>query len=148
MSTPADRYRHALESTDVPILRATLAPVADDPARFGRLFYARLFDRAPAVRSLFPIDTGSQELKLAETLVVLGGHLDDLDGIAPVLRGLGERHRRYGALPAHYDVVGKVLIEALAEVNGKAFDARARQAWAKVYRWTVQAMEPAAGIAA
>lgn len=142
MTTPSDLYRQALEATDTPILRRTLEPVAADPARFGRMFYQRLFERAPSVRDMFPADLASQELKLAETLLVLSGHLDDLDGVAPVLRGLGQRHHRYGATQMHYDVVGKVLIEVLAEVNGAGFDARARQAWLSLYRWTVQAMGP------
>ncbi len=137
-------YRKALETADAPVLRDTIAAVAADPAAFGRLFYQRLFDRAPAVRSMFPIDTASQELKLADTLLVLAGHLHDLGELTIALRELGERHRRYGAETAHYQAVGNVLIETLAEINGPRFDARARKAWVSLYRWTVSAMEPAA----
>jgi len=137
-------YRKALETADAPVLRDTVAAVAADPATFGRLFYRRLFDHAPAVRTMFPLDTTSQEGKLADTVLVLVGHLHDLGELTVALRELGERHRRYGAQTAHYQAVGNVLIDTLAEVNGPRFDARARKAWVSLYRWTVSAMEPVA----
>ena len=136
--------RKAFDHDDTAILRATIAPVAADPAGFGRLFYRRLFDRAPAVRSMFPVDPGAQERKLAETLVVMTRCLDEPDGVEPLLRRLGEQHRDIGALTAHYNVVGYVLLEALAEVNGALFAARAQQAWRGLYGRTVAAMQSAA----
>jgi hemoglobin-like flavoprotein len=144
MDALAPQLHEALDRIDEPVLRRTLEPIAADPQRFGRRFYERLFDRAPAVRALFPHELVGQERKLAETVLVLVGNLSDTRSLTPILRELGERHRRYGAQPAHYQVVGAVLLDVLAEVNGAAFDARARQAWLALYRWTVSAMEPAA----
>ena len=74
-------------------------------------FYTRLFEAAPAVEPLFAhTDLRKQKAMLLRALVLLRQSLRDLDAIVPTLHGLGARHAAYGAEPAHYPVVGAVLI--------------------------------------
>ena len=85
-------------------------------------FYARLFGAAPAVKPLFAgTDLRRQKTMLLGALVLLRKSLRDLDAIVPKLRELGARHVGYGAQPAHYPVVGEVLIASMAEVAGAAW---------------------------
>jgi hypothetical protein len=84
-----------------------------------RNFYDRLFEAAPAVKPLFAnVDMERQRQALLNMLVVLRESLRDLDDIVPDLKDLGARHAEYGAQPAHYPVVGEVLIAAMTEVAG------------------------------
>ena len=95
------------------------------------VFYARLFAAAPAVKPLFAgTDLKKQKTMLLGTLVLLRKSLRDLDAIVPKLRELGARHVAYGARPEHYPVVGEVLIGAMAQVAGDAWEPRFADAWA------------------
>ena len=104
-------------------------------------FYGRLFETAPAVRPLFAgIDLRRQKAMLLAALVLLRKSLRDLDAIVPTLRELGARHVGYGAEPAHYPVVGEVLIAAMRDVAGDAWRPEYEQAWAAAYAVVAGAM--------
>ena len=104
-------------------------------------FYARLFATAPAVRPLFAgTDLRRQKAMLLGALVLLRKSLRDLDAIVPKLRELGARHVAYGAEPAHYPVVGQVLIASMAQVAGDAWRPRYERAWAAAFDVVAGAM--------
>ena len=95
------------------------------------VFYARLFETAPAVKPLFArTDLQKQKAMLLATLVLLRKSLRDLEAIAPKLRQLGARHVAYGALPEHYPVVAEVMLASMAEVDGDAWTQDIEAAWA------------------
>jgi hemoglobin-like flavoprotein len=97
-------------------------------------FYARLFAAAPAVRPLFDgIDLQRQKSMLLGALVLLRKSLRNLDPIVPKLREMGARHVAYGAEPAHYPVVGEVLIASMAEIAGDAWRPEYQDAWTAAY---------------
>jgi hemoglobin-like flavoprotein len=105
------------------------------------IFYARLFAAAPAVKPLFAgSDLRRQKAMLLGTLVLLRKSLRDLDAIVPKLRELGARHVGYGAAPAHYPVVGQVLIASMAEVAGDAWRPEYEHAWAAAFDVVAGAM--------
>ena len=105
------------------------------------VFYARLFAAAPAVRPLFAgTDLKKQKAMLLAALVLLRKSLRDLDAIVPKLRELGARHVAYGAQPAHYPVVGEVLLASMAEVAGPAWTPEYERAWTAAYGVVAAAM--------
>jgi hemoglobin-like flavoprotein len=98
------------------------------------VFYARLFAAAPSVKPLFAgTDLKRQKAMLLAALVLLRRSLRDLDSVTPALRELGARHVRYGAQPAHYPVIGQVLISSMAHVAGDAWTAEYEQAWTEAF---------------
>jgi len=98
------------------------------------VFYARLFAAAPSVKPLFAgTDLRRQKAMLLAALVLLRRSLRDLDSVTPALRELGARHVRYGAQPAHYPVVGQVLILSMAQVAGDAWTPEYEQAWTEAF---------------
>ena len=98
------------------------------------VFYARLFAAAPSVKPLFAgTDLRRQKAMLLAALVLLRRSLRDLDSVTPALRELGARHVRYGAQPAHYPVVGQVLISSMAHVAGEAWTPEYEQAWTEAF---------------
>jgi len=98
------------------------------------VFYARLFAAAPSVKPLFAgTDLRRQKAMLLAALVLLRRSLRDLDSVTPALRELGARHVRYGAQPAHYPVVGQVLISSMVQVAGDTWTAEYEQAWTEAF---------------
>jgi hemoglobin-like flavoprotein len=121
-------------SLDLEALEESFDLVAGQGDALMDTFYARLFDTAPAVRPLFAhTDLRRQKGMLLGALVLLRKSLRDLDAIVPKLRELGARHVAYGAQPAHYPVVGRVLIASMAEVAGLAWQPRYERAWTTAF---------------
>jgi hemoglobin-like flavoprotein len=105
------------------------------------VFYARLFEAAPAVKPLFArTDLRKQKIMLLRVLGLLRRSLRDLDPIVPILHDLGARHVAYGAQPEHYPVVGAVLIASMAEVAGDAWRPEYERAWAAAFDIVAGAM--------
>ena len=101
-------------------------------------FYARLFAAAPAVKPLFAgTDLRRQKTMLLGTLVLL----------RKSLRDLGARHVAYGAEPAHYPLVGQVLIGSMADLAGDAWRPEYARAWATAFSLVAGAMVDGAAAA-
>jgi len=121
-------------AVDVETLEESFDLVAPQGDELMRTFYDHLFEAAPAVQPLFAnVDMERQRQALLNMLVVLRESLRDLDDIVPDLEELGARHAEYGAESAHYPVVGKVLIGAMAEIAGPAWKPEYTAAWQEAY---------------
>lgn len=119
---------------EVETLEESFDLVAPQGDELVRTFYDRLFEAAPAVKPLFAnVDMERQRQALLNMLVVLRESLRDLDDIVPDLEDLGARHAEYGAQPAHYPVVGEVLIAAMSEVAGDKWKPEYTAAWQEAY---------------
>jgi nitric oxide dioxygenase len=97
------------------------------------LFYDRLFEVAPSVKSLFPADMTEQRKKLMATLAVVVGGLNNLDSILPAASALAKRHVGYGARPEHYPVVGGALLWTLEKGLGDDWTPELASAWTAAY---------------
>jgi hemoglobin-like flavoprotein len=105
-------------------------PIAPQAAE---IFYARLFELAPQVRSLFKGDMAEQGRKLMAMLATVVNGLTRLDVIVPAAQQLAVRHVAYGAKAEHYPVVGQALIDTLAKGLGDEFTPEVREAWVAAY---------------
>ena len=68
---------------------AVIAPIADDAAA---LFYRRLFEIDPSLKSMFKGDLAEQRRKLMQMLTAALKGLPRLDRLVPVVEDLGRRH--------------------------------------------------------
>lgn len=118
-----------------------IVPVAD---QFANLFYCRLFELKPSLRSLFNGDMDQQGLKLTTTLQIALNSLDDFETLAPSLQQMGRSHIEYGVEAVDYDTVGSALLWALEQELGAAFTTETKQAWAAVYSLLADTMKRAA----
>jgi hemoglobin-like flavoprotein len=107
-----------------------VAPIADQAAA---LFYARLFELDPSLRSLFRGDMVEQGRKLMAMIGTAVAALDRIETIAPAIRHLGARHLGYNVTEEHYATVGAALLWTLEKGLGPAFTPEIRSAWASVY---------------
>ena len=113
----------------IALIESSYAALGPRRSELTALFYARLFERAPSVRTLFPRTMDNQAMKLADTLSVVVQHIHSLDTVAPALMEMGARHAQYGAAPAHYPIVRDTLLGALAELLEGSWDQATEDAW-------------------
>jgi hemoglobin-like flavoprotein len=115
-----------------------VAPMAEEAAQ---LFYARLFELDPSLRTLFHTDMAVQRRKLIDALSFIVDHADRPDELQPMLGALGERHLHYGVRPEHYTTVGEALLWMLDEGLGALCTTEARDAWVVAYECVASAMQ-------
>ena len=117
-------------------------PIADTAAK---LFYGRLFELDPSLRSLFKSDMNEQGRKLMQMIGMAVNGLDNLDTLLPAVRDLGRRHVGYGVLDAHYETVGEALLWTLGQGLGDKFTPEVEEAWVETYATLAEVMKrPAA----
>ncbi|MEH2475724.1 hemoglobin-like flavoprotein [Nitrobacteraceae bacterium AZCC 2161] len=109
---------------------AKVAPIADQAAV---LFYDRLFEVAPQVRSMFHGDMAEQRRKLMATLGVVVTGLTKLETVLPAASALAKKHVGYGVKAAHYPIVGAALLWTLEKGLGEAWNPELAAAWTAAY---------------
>lgn len=122
-----------------------VTPIADKAAE---LFYGKLFELDPALKSLFKGDMLEQGRKLMQMINTAVNGLDNLESIVPAVEKLGERHVGYGVKNKDYDTVGAALLWTLEAGLGEAFTAEVKAAWTETYGVLAQTMKIAAAKAA
>lgn len=128
----------------VRLVQASWQRVLPIRERAAELFYARLFERQPALRPLFHGDLARQGEKLMAALDFVVRGLDRGGEMLPAVQQLARRHVGYGVQPAHYDAVGEALTWTLAQGLGEAATDEVLQAWATAYASLAAAMKRAA----
>lgn len=117
----------------IALMQKSWARVLPMKAQVGMIFYGKLFEAAPQVRHLFKDDVSAQAGKLVMILGYVVAKLNHMEELLPEVKKLGERHRHFGAEPAHYEVVGQCLIETLEEGLGNDWTPEVRDAWVTAY---------------
>ena len=97
------------------------------------LFYQRLFNIEPDLRSLFSEDLREQKTKLMGALKVLVNTLDNPDKLIPILEDMGRKHKTYGVVEEHFVPVADALVWTLEEGLGSDFTEEVRHAWTALY---------------
>jgi hemoglobin-like flavoprotein len=116
----------------------SVLPIAETAAT---IFYDRLFELDPGLRSLFKPDLSEQKKKLLQMLGAAVRGLNDLPALVPAVRALGKRHASYGVKPEHYALVGSALLWTLKKGLGDGFDKAHEVAWSKVYGLLAETMQ-------
>jgi chemotaxis signal transduction protein/hemoglobin-like flavoprotein len=114
---------------DLDLLETSFKLLAPRGEELVERFYENLFETAPAVRAMFPDDMTNQRRALLAALATAVGHLRAPEKLGAYVGGLGERHIGYGAVPAHYDVVRKVMLQTMAELAGDLWNDTLHTAW-------------------
>jgi hemoglobin-like flavoprotein len=108
------------------------------------LFYNRLFEIAPEVRSLFPDDLTDQKKKLIAMLATAVTNLHQVETIVPAVEDLGRRHVVYGVTSKMYEPVGAALLWTLEQGLGDGFTPPLKAAWTETYMTLAGVMQNAA----
>ncbi len=117
----------------IQLVQSSLPAIAAEQDQVARMFYARLFQLDPALRTLFKGDMVVQGQKLVTILSTLIFSLNRPDQIVPVLQALGQRHLAYGVQDSHYATVGSALLWTLERALGPEFTPEMREAWIALF---------------
>lgn len=126
-------FGHTLSDQQLAFVKSTSDVLAASGVAASDLFYAKLFEIAPEVRSMFADDMAAQKVKLKDTLVALVEQIDAPEDLRDMLQRLGQRHRGYGAKTEHYGPVGAALLCTLETALGPRFTPEVKAAWAALY---------------
>jgi hemoglobin-like flavoprotein len=118
-----------------------IAPIADNAAA---LFYSKLFELDPSLKSMFKSDMSDQRKKLMQILGVAVSSLKNIEAIVPAVQDLGRRHVKYGVRPQHYNTVAEAILWMLAQTLGATFTPEIKQSWTEVYTVLADTMIAAA----
>ncbi len=128
----------------VQIVRATFARILPVKAQAAAVFYRRLFQVAPSMRTMFKSDAKAQGAKLMAALSMVVMDLDRLEKMIPRIQDLARRHVDYGVIEPHYATFGQTLMWTLEKALGPAFTPAVRDAWSEAYGILAEAMIAAA----
>jgi hemoglobin-like flavoprotein len=109
----------------------------------AEIFYGKLFELDPKLRSLFHGDMQEQGRKLMAMINVAVGSLEKLDTIVPAVKDLGRRHGGYGVKAQDYGTVATALLWTLEKGLGDAFTPSVKEAWTQTYMTLAQTMQSA-----
>ncbi len=133
-----------MEPQDKTLIRTSWAVVAQLGPLAAELFYKRLFEVEPRLRTLFAeADMVRQHGRLVDALSYVICRLDRLDEVVPVLQQLGRRHQGYGVGKTDYTAVGAALLWTLQEAHGDSWTDPLSLAWQRAYRLVADAMQSA-----
>jgi nitric oxide dioxygenase len=127
------RQERHMTPDQVKLVQQSFSKVAPISEQAAVLFYDRLFEVAPQVKSMFPADMTEQRKKLMATLAVVVGGLGNLASILPAASALAKRHVGYGAKAEHYPVVGAALLWTLEKGLGDGWTPDVAEAWKTAY---------------
>jgi hemoglobin-like flavoprotein len=130
------------------LVQDTFAKVAPQADAAAALFYGRLFEIDPTLKTLFKGDMAEQGQKLMTMLATAVKGLDRPDELLPAVKNLGVRHVGYGVKDEHYDTVAAALLWTLERGLGADFTPDVKDAWIAVYTLLAGTMKDAAGSAA
>ena len=126
------------------LVQASWPTVAANTDTLTRRFYEHLFEIDDSAARLFAgVDMAAQREKLAKSLAVVIGSLDNLEQLVPHIAALGKRHVNYGVEQRHYDSVGDALLWALRDTLGTSFTTELHEAWAEAYTLVASVMQRA-----
>ncbi|MET7394530.1 globin domain-containing protein [Dactylosporangium sp. NPDC005572] len=114
-------------------LKESWTLVEEQQDKLANYFYARMFLDDPQLRDLFPIQMDVQRSRLLGAIVTAVQTVDDPDRFGEYLESLGRDHRKFHVQPAHYDIVGRALLEALRTFAGDQWTLEFDQAWRDAY---------------
>jgi hemoglobin-like flavoprotein len=119
----------------IDMLETSFQEIAPQGEAFVAAFYERLFAQFPQTRAFFTAtDMKEQKKKLLGALGLVIQNLRKPDVLAPVLKGLGQRHAAYGVRSEHYPIVGAVLLDTFAAFLGERWTPARRDAWTHAYQ--------------
>jgi hemoglobin-like flavoprotein len=106
------------------------------------LFYDRLLEINPALRSMFKGDMEEQGRKFMRMLALIVSHLHEPEELKRRMQANSQRHARLGIQPEHYQTVCTALLWALEQGLGREFTPAMREAWQAAYALIAEFANP------
>ena len=122
-------------------VQATLDLILKNEDEFARIFYEKLFHKAPDVQDLFKKNMLDQGRMLTHMLGGIIYSLSRPDYLILGLKSLGRQHKSYGVEAEHYPIVKEALLETIEEVLGDSGNYKIVHAWKSALELVIQSMQ-------
>lgn len=125
-----------LDAKTIEIIKSTVPVLEIHGETITKNFYQTMFKNHPELLNIFNHANqrqGKQPTALANAVYAAAAHIDRLEEILPVVKGIAQKHRALGIQPEHYPIVGQNLLAAIKTVLGDAATDEIIDAWAKAY---------------
>lgn len=122
-----------------PYIDASVPVLKAHGVEITTLFYKTMFDEYPDLKNLFNMGNqanGSQQQSLASAVFAYAAHYQNHDALVPVLTRIANKHASVGLTSAHYPIVGRHLLAAIATTLGEAATPELLAAWDEAY-WLI-----------
>jgi hemoglobin-like flavoprotein len=110
----------------------------------AELFYGKLFELDPELKSMFKGDMVEQGKKLFTMLDTVVKSLDNLEAVIPAAQESGKRHAGYGVKDEDYNTVAEAFLWTLGQGLGNDFTDEVKDAWVVAYTVLADTMKAAA----
>ena len=134
---------NTMKVDQITLVQDTFDKIRPISEKAAKLFYNRLFELDPSLKSLFKGDMKTQGKMLMQMLDYAVTGLDRLDTIILAIQNLGIRHAGYGVKDEYYETVGEALLWTLEQGLGKDFTPDVKDAWAEAYKLLSDIMKSA-----
>ncbi|MGO4306094.1 MULTISPECIES: globin domain-containing protein [unclassified Cupriavidus] len=125
-----------LSAASRPYIDASVPVLREHGLAITTHFYREMFAARPELTNLFNMGNqanGSQQQSLASAVFAYAANVDRADLLAPVVERIVHKHVAVGLTSAHYPIVGKYLLGAIAAVLGDAATPPLLAAWDEAY---------------
>ena len=121
-------------SFQIQLLSQSLEQIRPQQDEFATHFYEHLFSRHPEMKPHFAhTDMVKQRQMLIAALFLIVKSLEKPQILAVTIKGLAERHSRYGAASEQFPYIGEALFSTFASFMGADWTAEIKQAWINAY---------------
>ncbi|KAJ9133021.1 Flavohemoprotein [Pleurostoma richardsiae] len=124
------------------IVRGTIPALREHGERITSIFYRNMLTEHPELNNYFNSvnqKNGRQPRALTAVILDFAANVNHISELIPKLERMCNKHCSLGIRPEHYEIVGRYLIAAFAEVLGPAMTPDALVAWNKAY-WVLAKM--------
>jgi hemoglobin-like flavoprotein len=136
-------WRNTMKVDQITLVQDTFDKIRPISEKAAKLFYNRLFELDPSLKSLFKGDMKTQGKMLMQMLDYAITGLDRLDTIVLAIQNLGICHAGYGVKDEYYETVGEALLWTLEQGLGKDFTPDVKDAWVEAYKLLSDIMKSA-----
>jgi hemoglobin-like flavoprotein len=133
-----------MTSKQIELVQNSWQHIVSNVSEAGEIFYSRLFEKNPQLRSMFSTDIKEQSRKLVAIISFAVKKLNNLSEVISDVQALGRRHGKYGVQPSHYVIVADSLLWTLEKGLGDKWNEEIREAWTKLYSTLAEIMINAA----
>lgn len=126
----------ALTFREAQLVKSTIPFLREQGEELSNLVYGNLVKRNPELNNkLNVIHLQDGRLARALTVVILrfACNINDMSELIPKLERVCNKHCTMGVQPAHYELLGTLVIEAFETLMGDALTPEIRAAWTKAY---------------
>ena len=121
-------------------LQSSLHLLLKDEDKFAKIFYEKVFAKAPFIKKLFTANMIGQGRLLTHMLGGIVYSLSRPEYLKMGLRQLGKSHEKYGVIPEYYPLVKETMLETISEILSMDCRTETIDAWSNALDFVIEHM--------